>query len=121
MCLGRVGPSREPCTLEVEDPSRSRRSGSTASEGTVICVSVTWDGTNERVFAMKLASGGEDWIEVKVLGHHLPPESAWSVEARLGGSHYKLSDAFPTKATRRGARCCWRCGCSRSSGGARST
>ena len=56
----------------------------------MICVSVTWDGTNERVFAMKLASGGEDWIEVKALGHHLPPESAWSVEARLGGSHYKL-------------------------------
>ena len=76
--------------------------GSTGTEGRVICMSMTWDGTSERVFAMKLASGGEDWIEVKALGHGLPRESAWNVEARLGGSHYKLGDAFPTKATAQG-------------------
>lgn len=67
-----------------------------------ICVSMTWNGTSERVLAMKLASGGEDWIEVKALGHDLPPRSAWSVEARLGGSHYRLGDAFATKEAAQG-------------------
>ena len=65
-------------------------------------VSMTWNGTSERVFAMELASGGEDWIEVKALGHGLPARSAWSVEARLGGSHYRLGDAFRTKESAQG-------------------
>ncbi len=104
MNLGGVGPSREP--LHPFESSirldRARFAGSTRTEGTVICVSMTWDGTSERVFAMKLATEGEDWIEVKALGHDLPRDSDWIVEARLGGSHYKLGDAFPTKVAAQG-------------------
>jgi len=64
---------------------------------------MTWDGTDERASAMRLSSGGEEWIEVKALGHGPLRGSTWSVEARLRGSHYKLGDAFPSKEAAQGS------------------
>lgn len=66
-------------------------------------MSMTWDGADERASTMKLTSGGEEWIGVKALGHGPLPASAWRVEARLGGSHYKLNDTFPSKETAQGS------------------
>jgi hypothetical protein len=105
MHLGQVGPGSQPLA-PLESRIRLDRApfpGSMGTrEGAVICVSMTWDETNERAYAMKLASGGGDWIEVKALGHGPLRGSAWSVEACLGGSHYKLGDAFPTKEVAQG-------------------
>jgi len=63
---------------------------------------MTWDGKDERASIMELASGGGEWIQVKALGHGPLRGSEWSVEARLGGSHYKLGDAFPSQEAAQG-------------------
>lgn len=63
---------------------------------------MAWEERNERALVMNLASGGQDWIEVKALGHAPLRQSGWSVDACLGGSHYKLGDAFPSRETAQG-------------------
>lgn len=54
----------------------------------------TWKSRGERSLVMELAGGGADWIEVMAHGTGPLPRSGWSVQARLGGSHYKLADVF---------------------------
>jgi len=63
---------------------------------------MTWDGTDERASTMKLLGGGEEWIQVKARGRDPLRGSAWSVEARLRGSHHRLGDAFATKEAAQG-------------------
>jgi len=63
---------------------------------------LVWTEKNERTLLMNLTAGGEEWVEVKALGQGPLPESGWTVEARLGGSHYKLGDAFPSQGIAQG-------------------
>src|SRR5512138_2259491 len=59
-----------------------------------------WAGQGERASVMQLSDGGANWIEV----NRFDPAagSAWRVEGRLNGSHYKIGDAFPTKEVAQG-------------------
>ncbi len=59
-----------------------------------------WEQQGERTWMMQLGEDGAEWIEVKRLEAAGGP--IWRVDARLNGSHYKIADAFPTKAVAQG-------------------
>jgi hypothetical protein len=61
---------------------------------------LSWAGLEERTYTMELQPGGADWLEVKRFGTGAAP--AWHVDARLGGNHYKLGDAFGSREEAQG-------------------
>ena len=48
---------------------------------------------------MDLADDGAEWLKVRCSG----AAPSWRVDSRLGGTHYKLPDAFPTMHAAQGA------------------
>lgn len=64
---------------------------------------MTWKDEGGRALVMELASEGADWLEVRAHGKGPLPQAAWSVQACLGGTHYKLGDVFPTQSSARGS------------------
>ncbi len=62
-----------------------------------------WVGRGERALVMELVSGGADWIEARACGTGSSSPSGWGVQARLGGSHYKLPDVFPSQEIAQGS------------------
>ncbi|HVO17723.1 MAG TPA: hypothetical protein VMU15_00610 [Anaeromyxobacter sp.] len=71
-------------------------------KGTVNGMPLVWKERSERSLAMNLAPGGEEWVEVKALGHGPLRDAGWGVEACLGGTHYRLGDAFPRREIAQG-------------------
>lgn len=63
---------------------------------------MTWRSEGERALVMELGSEGADWLEVRAYGQGPLPQAGWSVQARLGGSHYKLGDVFPSQSAAQG-------------------
>jgi hypothetical protein len=59
-----------------------------------------WRQQDGRTLTMELGEAGADWIEVKRFDAGAAP--TWRVDARMNGSHYKVSDAFPTKEAAQG-------------------
>lgn len=64
---------------------------------------MTWEDRGERALGMELTSGGVDWIEVRAHGHGPLPSSGWGVQARLGGTHYRLGDVFADREIAQGS------------------
>jgi hypothetical protein len=58
-----------------------------------------WELRGERTWRIELTGGGMDWLEVR--GFHAGAE-VWHVDACLGGSHYKINDAFQTREAAQG-------------------
>lgn len=61
---------------------------------------LSWQQVGERTWTMDLRVGGAELVEVKGASPGAVP--AWRVDACLNGSHYKMSDAFPTKEQAQG-------------------
>src|SRR5512138_1025663 len=59
-----------------------------------------WRQQGERSWMMELLPGEADWIEVRLNDTRSRP--TWRVDARLGGSHYNMSDLFATKQEAQG-------------------
>jgi hypothetical protein len=59
-----------------------------------------WRQQGESTWTMELTPGGVDWIEVR--RSDLGAGPAWRVDARLNGSHYRMSDTFDTKPAAQG-------------------
>lgn len=55
----------------------------------------------DRSCRLALAGGAAEWVEVARPG--AAAAGAWRVEARLGGKHYRLADAFATKEAAQGS------------------
>lgn len=64
---------------------------------------MTWQGRGERALVMEFAAGSAEWIEVRAHGKGPLPSSDWGVQARLGGSHYKLGDVFQSQEAAQGS------------------
>lgn len=66
-------------------------------------VTMTWQGRGERALVMEFAAEGAEWIEVRAHGKAPLPSSGWGVQARLGGSHYRLGDVFQSQEAAQGS------------------
>ncbi len=64
---------------------------------------MTWQERGERALVMDLAAAGAEWIEVRAYGKGPVPSSGWGVQARLGGSHFKLGDVFESREAAQGS------------------
>lgn len=62
---------------------------------------MSWEWQGEGACLMNLAGGGAEWLEVK--RHGVGSTAGWRVQARLGGKHYKVGDAFPAKEAAQGS------------------